>query len=125
MRRCALFLLLLLLSPALLAQESAVPEIRYESVPGVLQLPPHLYLGEAAGVALNSKGHIFVYSRGGHTQLLEFDAEGKFLRTIGDDLYGFVFAHAVRIDKDDNIWCVDEGTNMVIKFSPHRDAYQP
>src|SRR5207302_10772118 len=33
-------------------------------------------------------------------------------------LYGFQFAHAVRVDKDDNICAVDEGTNMVIKFDP-------
>src|SRR6202043_2660884 len=41
-----------------------------------------------------------------------------FIREIGKDLYGFSFAHVVRIDKDDNIWCVDEGTNMVIEFDP-------
>ena len=29
-----------------------------------------------------------------------------------------MFAHSVRVDKDDNIWAVDEGSNMVIKFSP-------
>src|SRR5262249_1167462 len=28
------------------------------------------------------------------------------------------FAHAVRVDKDDNVWAVDEGTNVVQKFSP-------
>ncbi len=112
-----LVLIVLLVTPAL-AQQPSVPEIRYESVANPLTLPQHLYLGEAAGVAVNSKGHIFVYSRGGHTQLLEFDAHGNYMRTIGDDLYGFVFAHSVRVDKDDNLWCVDEGSNMVIKFSP-------
>ena len=29
-----------------------------------------------------------------------------------------MFAHNVRIDPQDNIWVVDEGSNMVIKFSP-------
>ena len=104
--------------PIAYAQQPPVPEIRYESVPDPLKLPPHLYLGEAAGVAVNSEGHIFVYSRSGRTQLLEFDQEGNFMRIIGDDLYGFVFAHAVRVDKNDNVWCVDEGSNMVIEFSP-------
>ena len=93
------------------------PEIPYE-FSNPLRLPPDLNLGEAAGVAVNSKGHIFVYHRGAHTQLLEFDGDGKLLREIGRDLYGFTFAHAVRIDKDDNIWCVDEGSNMVIEFNP-------
>ena len=65
-------LIVLLVTPAF-AQQPSVPEIRYESVANPLRLPPHLYLGEAAGVAINSQGHIFVYSRGGHTQLLEFE----------------------------------------------------
>lgn len=121
MKQAAL-LILLLSSPTLFAQapvaSSPAPEISYQSVPDLLKLPAHQYLGEVPGVALNSKGHIFVYTRSGHTQLLEFDATGKFLRIIGDDLYGFAFAHTVRIDKEDNIWCVDEGANMVIKFNP-------
>ena len=28
------------------------------------------------------------------------------------------FAHTVRIDKDDNIWAVDKGSDMVVKFNP-------
>src|SRR4029079_14959788 len=91
------------------------PDIPFGSVPNFLKLPPDMNFGEVAGIALNSRGHIFVYNRGGHTQLFEFDATGKFLREIGKDLYGFDFAHVVRIDKDDNIWCVDEGANVVIK----------
>ncbi len=116
MPRCATALLILSAVP-ILAQQPP-PEIPYESVAEPLKLPPDLYLGEAAGVAVNSQGHVFVYHRGARTQLLEFDRDGKFLREIGKNLYGFTFAHAVRIDKDDNIWCVDEGSNMVIKFNP-------
>ena len=33
-------------------------------------------------------------------------------------IYGFEFAHKVRVDSEDNVWAVDEGTNMVIKFNP-------
>src|SRR5215471_14207085 len=107
---------LLLAAASCLFAQSA-PEIRFDySDP--LQLPEGMNLGEAAGVAVNSKGHIFVFHRGKGAQLLEFDQNGKYLREIGKDLYGFSFAHVVRIDKDDNIWCVDEGSNMVIKFNP-------
>ncbi len=94
------------------------PEIKYDADAYPLQLPEGMNFGEAVGVAVNSKGHVFVFHRGGHTQLFEFDPNGKFIREIGKDLYGFTFAHVVRIDKDDNIWCVDEGSNMVIKFNP-------
>jgi len=107
-----------LLNSSAFAPQPAVPEIAFESNTNLLKLPADLYLGEVAGVALNSKGHIFIYSRGGHTQLFEFDRDGKFIREIGKGLYGFDFAHVVRVDKDDNIWCVDEGANVVVKFSP-------
>ena len=112
------FLLCLAVSTLCAAQDKSAPEIPFESVPNLLKLPSDLYLGEAAGVAVNSKGHIFVYTRSAQTRLFEFDAKGDFVREIGKGLYGFSFAHVVRIDKDDNIWCVDEGTNMVIEFDP-------
>src|ERR1039458_7642960 len=44
-----------------------IPEISYDSTPNFLKLPEHVYLGEAAGVATNSKGNIFVYTRTGGT----------------------------------------------------------
>jgi DNA-binding beta-propeller fold protein YncE len=100
------------------AKATNVPEIPYEAVPGFIKMPPNLYLGEGIGVATNSKGHVFAYTRSQDTRLFEFDQTGKFLREIGQGLYGFQFAHAVRVDAQDNIWAVDEGTNMVIKFNP-------
>jgi NHL repeat len=100
------------------AKAENVPEIPFQSVPNFLKLPFNLYLGEGIGVATNSKGHVFVYTRSGDTRLFEFDQTGAFVREIGQGSYGFEFAHAVRVDRDDNIWAVDEGTNMVIKFTP-------
>ena len=100
------------------AKAENVPEIPFDSAPNFLKMPPNLYLGEGIGVATNSKGNIYVFTRSGNTRMFEFDKTGKFTREIGQGLYGFVFAHAVRVDKDDNIWAVDEGSNMVIKFNP-------
>ena len=110
-----------------LCAQPGVPEIKYRSVPDFLKLPPDIYLGEAAGVAVNSKKHIFVFSRGNSSgpaygasgaQLLEFDADGKFLREIGHNLYGWSYAHTVKVDKEDYIWVTDKGSDMVIKFNP-------
>jgi len=100
------------------AKAQNVPEIAYESVPNFLKLPPGLYLGEAIGVATNSKGHVFVYTRSANTRLFEFDQNGNYVREFGEGLYGFEFAHSVRVDPQDNIWVVDEGSNLVIKFNP-------
>jgi hypothetical protein len=114
------------LCTGLLAQ-TPVPVISFDSVPNVLKLPKDIHLGEVTGVAVNSKGHIFVLSRGNTTgpayaaaaaQLLEFTPDGKFVREIGKNLYAWSFGHAVRIDKDDNIWAVDKGSDMVVKFNP-------
>jgi sugar lactone lactonase YvrE len=113
---------LLLSGSGLFAQSKAkaqnVPEIPYDTVPSLIKMPPGLYLGESMGIATNSKGHFFVYTRSATTRLFEFDQNGNYVREIGEGNYGFEFAHSVRVDPEDNIWVVDEGTNMVIKFNP-------
>jgi hypothetical protein len=100
------------------AKATNVPEIPFDSVPNFLKWPPGIYMGEGIGVATNSKGHVFVYTRTGETRLFEFDQNGNYVKEWGVGLYGFAFAHAVRVDPQDNVWAVDEGTNMVIKFNP-------
>src|SRR3954462_6036736 len=112
----------LLLAGSASAQQKAtitgVPDIPFTSVPNFLKLPPGESLGESVAVATNSKGNVFVYHRRDTTRLFEFDKNGTFIKEIGKGYYGFEFAHSVRVDKDDNIWTVDEGTNLVTKFSP-------
>jgi hypothetical protein len=121
----------LALGASLAAQN--VPEIAYDANADLLRLPDNIHMGEAAGVATNSKGHIFVYTRTGAShatlgtsrtfykagsRLLEFDQTGKFVREIGVGVYGFNNAQAVRVDPQDNIWVVDRGSTQVIKFDP-------
>ena len=85
--------------------QQAVPEIPFDSVPNFLKLPPDMNLGEASGVAVNSKGDVAVFTRsnsaGGPaygataSQVLLFDKTGKFLREIGKGLYAWSYAHAI------------------------------
>jgi sugar lactone lactonase YvrE len=108
------------------AQQTA-PEIPFDSVPEFLKLPPDMNFGEVSGIAVNSKGHIFVFTRSNSAngpayapaaaQLLEFGPKGEFVREIGKGLYAWSFAHSVRIDREDNIWAIDKGSDMVVKFS--------
>src|ERR1700720_1119227 len=126
--RSWLVVLFALLCPPVLAQQPQMPPvIRFDSVPDPLKLPADLYLGEVSGIAVNSKGHIFVLSRGNTAgpayaaaaaQLLEFGPDGKYLREIGHNLYAWSFAHMVKVDRHDNIWVTDKGSDMVIKFTP-------
>ena len=109
------------------------PDIQFDSAANVLTTPDDIYLGEVGGVATDSKGNIFVYTRTGHptitlggarafahggSRLFQFDRNGRYTREIGKDLYGFMFAQQVRVDREDNIWAVDQMTNMIIKFDP-------
>src|SRR5271156_6472152 len=124
--RTLAFAWIALLAPVAFGQQD-VPEIPFDSIPEFLKLPPGMNFGEVPGVAVNSKGHVFVFTRSNSAtgpaygaaaaQLFEFGPKGEFLREIGKGLYAWSEAHSVRIDRDDNIWAIDKGSDMVIKFN--------
>ena len=91
------------------------PPLPYTPVPESFRLPPGMNFGGTSGVAFNSKGNIFVIHRG-PMPLMEFDADGNFIRGFGDGL--FERPHGLRIDADDNIWATDVAANLVYKFDP-------
>src|SRR5437867_6494621 len=116
---------------SLLAQSAR--EIAFDTNADALTLPPNTFLGEVAGVATNSRGHLFIYTRTGHavatlgdertfyhngSRLFHFDQNGKFVAEIGQGVYAVNFAQQVRVDPHDNVWIVDAGSNQVVKFDP-------
>src|SRR3982751_6853026 len=122
----ALLLVGLAAGTSLYAQST--PEISYDANADILSLPSY---GEVAGVATNSRGHVFVYARTGHavatlgdertfyhngSRIFQFDQSGKFVKEIGQGVYAINFAQQVRVDPQDNIWIVDAGSNQVVKF---------
>jgi len=108
--------------------QPAVPEIPFDSVANFLKLPPDMNFGEVSGIAVNSKGDVAVYTRSNSasgpaygataSQILLFDKTGKFLREVGKGLYAWSYAHAIRFDKDDNLWAIDKGSDMIVRFNP-------
>ena len=80
------------------AKAQNVPEIPFDMVPNLIKLPPGLYLGESMGVATNSRGHFFVYTRSANTALFHIHQNGNYVREIGAGIYGFEFATSVRVD---------------------------
>ncbi len=105
-----------------------VPLMRFEAE-DFIKLKPGENLGEVLGVAVNSKGQVAVLNHPGSattgplfgnatTEILLFDAKGKFIREIGHKVYALGYGHSIRYDKYDNLWIVDKGTDSVIKFDP-------
>src|SRR5579863_6693985 len=113
-----------------LALEKTVPQLKITEEHLTLVAPGHT-LGETEGVSKNSKGHLFVYSRTGTggsarggtaAELFEFDQNLKFVKLWGPDNYAASFAHSVRVDKYDNVWMIDEGSGMIVKFDPNANV---
>ena len=109
-----------------LAIEAKTPKLQITEQVLPLTIPGHT-IGETEGVSKNSKGHLFVYSRTGTggsarggtaAELFEFDENLKFVKMWGPDNYAASFAHNVRVDKNDNVWMVDEGSGMIVEFDP-------
>jgi 6-bladed beta-propeller len=111
--------------------QAPVQELSFDTNADLLRTPPDVYVGEVGGVGANSKGQIFVYTRTGHpyatlgdnrtfyrggSRLFQFDPSGKFVRELGQDVYGFNAAIGLRIDPQDNVWTIDAGANQVMKF---------
>jgi hypothetical protein len=109
-----------------------VPEIAFDTI-DLLKTPNDVFVGEVGGVGANSKGLIFVYTRTGHpyatlgdnrtfsrggSRLFQFDQNGKFIRELGQDVYGFNAAFGLRVDPQDNVWTIDIAANQVVKFDP-------
>src|SRR5262245_31571182 len=70
--------------PALLIPQNA-PELDYVAASEPFSFPAGTTLaGAAAAVAFDSKGHLFVLTRG-NPSLYEFDNNGKFIRALGED----------------------------------------
>jgi DNA-binding beta-propeller fold protein YncE len=95
------------------------PQITWKSAPGFLKPPVGLEFGETMGIASNSRGQVYVFTRRGDgSHLLQFDQNGNFMREIGKNSYAFTMAHGVYVDAQDYVWTIDEGTNTVIKWNP-------
>ena len=66
--------------------QQPLPKLNYDMTADFFQLPAGEHLVEPAGIAVNSKGHIYVFHRAKHP-LIEFDSSGKFIRSIADELF--------------------------------------
>jgi hypothetical protein len=127
------------LSIPLTARAQAAPDLgkaapnpaanRYAAVSGFLKLPPGRSMGSSSAVAGDSKGDLWVVDRCAANDctgskldpVMEFDAQGKFLRAWGAGR--FLFPHGFFIDRNDHLWITDGHVgggrgDTVMEFTP-------
>jgi peptidylamidoglycolate lyase len=107
---------------------AATATVRYEEVKNWPALPANIQMGEAAGVAVDTGGHVFVFHRPGRgfdpsatetlqdDAVLEIDADtGRLIRSWGANR--FLVPHGITIDAANNVFLTDVGLQQVFKFS--------
>ena len=77
--------------------------------------------GGASGVAIDSKGDIWVLQRAaaGQPQLFQFDRRFKLVRTVPNAVIGRLEkGHGIKVDGQDNVWITDANLAIAMKLSP-------
>jgi DNA-binding beta-propeller fold protein YncE len=123
MKRIALLALFFTATSVFAQEASKVPDISFRLVNDFFQIPSDMVMAEAVGVALNSKGHIFILNRGNHP-ILEFNPDGSFIGSFGEGSPVFSTPHSIRFDAQDNLWYVNAAANLVVKFNAKRRIEQ-
>ena len=91
------------------------PMLPYQAVQTPPPPPGTKYVG-VADVAVMPNGHLLVFQRSAINQLMEFDTDGKLLRSFADNIAAQ--AHGLQIDRHGNIWLTDIVCNTVMKLDP-------
>ena len=108
--------------------------ITFQAIKFWAKIPHGIWLREATSVAVDSKDNVYIYNRG-NIPLLIFNSSGDLISNWGNEdplgnikiLEGsnlqiweeskFIRPHSVRIDNEDNIWCVDDFGHKIYKFN--------
>ena len=88
-----------------------------------LEQVPLNSVGTVSSVAMDPSGVIYVLQRGDKADpVIAVDPAGKTLRSWGQGM--FTVPHSVRVDPDGNIWTVDAGSSVILKFTPQGKKLQ-
>lgn len=98
------------------AEEISGPKLNYLVISNFPDVPPEANFGEVAAVAVDRRGHLFVFNRGPRP-LMEFDASGRYVGELAQGL--ITHAHGLRFDREGFLWLVDDFDHHVIKLDRH------
>ena len=95
-------------------QMEDVPDLGFKAVEHGLDIPADLEMGAPSSVVWTKENHLVVFNRGPNP-LMEFDAEGGFIRSWGQGDY--LRPHGMRLDPEGNIWTTDVNGHTVRKMN--------
>ncbi len=93
---------------------------KYEKVPEWPKMPKYWEFGAASDGAVNSKGEIYIFSRGKHP-LTIWTKEGDFLSSWGEGTFS-ANPHGIYIAPNDNVWLVDRDFHIATEYTPGGEA---
>ena len=89
-------------------------EIRFGEEPETM--PEGMKFGRVSAVTTDNEGNVYVFKRDPKTdQIVVFNSQGKFLRSWGKGM--FTRPHGLRVDRDQNVWALDDSGNHITKFT--------
>ena len=92
-------------------------DFTYEVVEGWGDLPSGYELFQVAGVAVDADDRVYAFNRSAH-KLIVFDRDGGFIKAWKDT---FEIPHGMRIGPDGSVFLVDQGSHVVLKYSPDEE----
>jgi DNA-binding beta-propeller fold protein YncE len=92
-------------------------EFTYEPLAEWESLPEGMRLIECPGVAVDASDQLYVMTRNTENPVLVFNREGDLLRQFGKGIFS-ARTHGIVVAPDGSIFCVDDGTHTITKFTP-------
>lgn len=89
----------------------------YEALDQWESMPAGSRLIECPGVAVDSQDRVYVMTRNQDSPVVVFDRDGTWLRSFGQDTFS-ERTHGISIGPDGFVYCADDGTHTVTKFTP-------
>lgn len=88
-----------------------------EEVPLAARMANASSLGIVSSVAQATDGVVYILQRGPNADpVIALNTEGRVLRSWGKGMFNA--PHSIRVDPDGNIWTVDAGNSVLLKFTP-------
>ena len=92
-------------------------EYTYEALESWQKLPDGINLIETPGVAVNSQDRVYAITRNTAHPVMVFESDGTFVSSFGEGVFS-QRTHGIVIGPDDSVYCADDGTHTITKFTP-------